>query len=201
MYRKECRFHVYPGAEVVLNSNPKLPPAPALEPNSVNWETGDIIENSHFQVFKVNAHTLNIFLGPPAFQSVATDINLSDPGVCGDLRALSIQNRNPWIMYTDPDLALNPPSAVFPSEAWAHLMFALNGPAKDGAGIFVENPGPGVGPTDPTDVYNCNYAPGGHLTFHPEDSSLAMVKVATLHRWRRWNCCWLTGESLQLSRT
>lgn len=40
-------FHLYPGAEVVMNTS--LGANPALEPNHVNWVAGDVVENPHFQ--------------------------------------------------------------------------------------------------------------------------------------------------------
>ena len=38
-------FHLYPGAEVVANHSPNA--NPQLEPNSVNWQVGDVVENPH----------------------------------------------------------------------------------------------------------------------------------------------------------
>src|SRR6185437_13457122 len=45
-------FHLYPGAEVL---GPQIAGGVPLEPNSVEWAPGDVIENPHHPSFAMNA--------------------------------------------------------------------------------------------------------------------------------------------------
>jgi hypothetical protein len=106
-------FHLYPGAEVLA---PRTPNGVPLEPNSVVWAPGDVIENPHnpsfqmrFRANGVTQHTL-----PSGGDSHAEMWGFHGAGISANFRPSSWVNENPCKLYVgcggtlDPDYLDNP---------------------------------------------------------------------------------------------
>jgi hypothetical protein len=93
-------FHLYPGAEIVMNNSTGA--NPTLEPNAVNWQRGDVVENPHFPSVSGNGlwivHTQN---SPTSgyYGSQAIHVDLLGAGISGKYRPFSVNNGQPGALY------------------------------------------------------------------------------------------------------
>ena len=93
-------FHLYPGAEIVMNTTGAA--NPTLEPNAVNWAAGDAVEDPHFQTVGGNGLWIMHEQNSPTssyFGSNAVKIQSVGPGVSGPYRQFSTGNSNPSSLY------------------------------------------------------------------------------------------------------
>jgi len=91
-------FHLYPGAEILA---PRVSGKVQLEPNTVNWAAGDVIENPHnpsfqmrFRMNLVEQHTL-----PSGVDSHAEWWGFIGAGISANFRPARWINNNPCNMY------------------------------------------------------------------------------------------------------
>jgi len=93
-------FHLYPGAEIVMNNSTGA--NPTLEPNAANWKPGDRVENPHFPSVSGNGlwivHTQN---SPTSgyYGSQAIHVDMVGAGISGKYRPFSVNNGQPGSLY------------------------------------------------------------------------------------------------------
>ncbi len=126
-------FHLYPSAEVVANT--AAPAAPLLEPNKVNWETGDTVENPRFQSFGGFGIFDNCTVFTPTDQDGALgcmNISMSGPAISGTYHPFYLSNNNPASLYRPGGGAVDPVPAMSFGGNFADLLKFQRGPMPAG---------------------------------------------------------------------
>jgi hypothetical protein len=124
-------YHLYPSAEIVANT--AQPSSPTLEPNAVNWEAGDTVEDPRFQSFGgiglrdvCSAYT-------PSDEGNATGclgVQVVGPGVSGTYHPFTINNENKLSLYTQGGGKLSPVPAILTVGPFGDLMVFGQGPSS-----------------------------------------------------------------------
>jgi hypothetical protein len=91
-------FHLYPGAEVL---GPQVAGGVPLEPNSVEWAPGDVIENPHHPSFAMNARMTEVFQHtlPNGYSSNGQRWDFFGSGISANYRPSAWRNANPCSLY------------------------------------------------------------------------------------------------------
>jgi hypothetical protein len=123
-------FHLYPSAEIVANT--AQPSSPMLEPNTVDWQNGDAVENPRFQSFGGTG------IRDVCQQYTPTDewgygtclmIQVAGPGVSGTYHPFRIMNYNPLSLYLQGGGVLNPVPAMMVQGPFGDLLQFHSGPS------------------------------------------------------------------------
>ncbi len=185
-------FHLYPSAEIVANS--AQPSAPTLEPNSVEWANGDMVENPRFQSYggvgiwdQCQAYT-------PSDGSVSAGcmhIHLYGPGVAGTYHPFRMINHNPPTLYKADGGKLSAVPAFETEGPFSDMMIFSDGPAGNplipGAVIAISHTA--RGDNTPFDLFSLpsgripgttfvTYDPATHLIGFPQ--GIVAGSLATL---------------------
>jgi hypothetical protein len=125
-------FHLYPGAEVLA---PRTPNGVPLEPNSVVWASGDVIENPHnpsfqmrFRANGVTQHTL-----PSGGDSHAEMWGFRGAGISANFRPSTWTNENPCKLYVGCGGTLDPITWTIHSGPYSILQRVESAPMNGGA--------------------------------------------------------------------
>lgn len=106
-------FHLYPSAEIVANTT--TPSAPQLEPNSVDWEMGDTVENPRFQSFGGFGVRDSCQAYTPTDQDLSSGcmlIEVGGPGVSGTYHPFRMMNYNSLKLYRGGGGVVDPVPAI-----------------------------------------------------------------------------------------
>jgi hypothetical protein len=129
-------FHLYPSAEVVSNS--ASPSAPTLEPNTVNWQSGDTVENPRYQSY--GGFGIRDFCRQftPTDQDGATGcllLQLAGPAISGNYHPFRIANLNQLALYRAGGGTLDAVPAISVAGPFGDLMQFRSGPSPSGNGF------------------------------------------------------------------
>lgn len=126
------RFHLYPGAEVVINNSAAYDPT--LEPNVVDWTPGDLVENPHAHTIGGHVTEYSWAQYSPTnsyFGSFGLKYNFTGAGISADYQVAQWAHDNPDRLYRAKGGPLSAP----------HL-FRFFGAYGDGL-VFDQAPQPG----------------------------------------------------------
>ncbi len=100
-------FHLYPGAEILA---PQTPEGVPLEPNTVAWEAGDIIENPHNPSFQMRFRTTGVIQHtPPSGADSRGELwTFRGAGISANFRPSTWVNTNPCKLYMGCGGTLDP---------------------------------------------------------------------------------------------
>jgi hypothetical protein len=129
-------FHLYPSAEVVANS--ASPSAPTLEPNHVDWQSGDTVENPRFQSYGGFGIRDVCQQFTPTDQSGATGclfLELAGPAISGTYHPLHIANLNKLALYRPGGGSLDAVSAISVEGPFSDLLQFRSGPTPSALGF------------------------------------------------------------------
>lgn len=161
-------FHLYPGAEVV--SNPVYSaPRGTLEPNNVDWEVGDVVENPHYPIVSGSAARFSKIQHSPGngqYGNHGLMVACGGKGWGGNnSHMLYLENSNPLSNYTPNGGPLVLPNAISIYGPHAHTMYVRYAPPDTvpSALLFVQNE---AYPGQPlVNVIALNWTPSGNLQF------------------------------------
>ena len=124
-------FHLYPGAEIVANS--AQPSAPTLEPNSVAWQPGDLVENPRFM--SAGGHGIRDLCSQftpsdDTGYSNCLSVTANGPAVTAGYKLLSVTNANPFSFYRQGGGPVDPPDAVTLGGTYGDLIRSYFGPSQ-----------------------------------------------------------------------
>lgn len=128
-------FHLYPSAEIVANT--ATPSAPQLEPNNVNWQIGDTVENPRFQSFGGFGIRDLCQVFTPSDQGTASGcmmMQLQGPGISGTYHPFRMVNQNPARLYRGAGGLIDPPIAFLLEGNYADIFAIDRGPLPTGTG-------------------------------------------------------------------
>jgi hypothetical protein len=128
-------FHLYPSAEIVANSAD--PSSPSLEPNNVDWQTGDTVEDPRFQTFGGTGLRDNCSSYTPSEKSGAYNcmlVEVSGPNVGGFYKPFRIINYNPLSMYRQGGGVLDPVPAMKVEGTYGDILQVRLGPSSQPGG-------------------------------------------------------------------
>ena len=125
-------FHLYPGAEILA---PKVANGVSLEPNSVPWQPGDVIENPHnpsfnmhFRMSIVTQHT------PPSGADPHAELwGFRGAGISANFRPALWTNDNPCNLYLGCGGTLEPITWMIHQGPYAILHWVMSAPMIGGA--------------------------------------------------------------------
>ena len=128
-------FHLYPSAEVVANT--AQPSAPLLEPNTVDWQTGDTVENPRFM--SAGGHGIRDLCTQytpmdDTSYSNCLSVTFEGPGIGAGYHPFSITNANPFKFYRQGGGPLDPPDAVTFGGTYGDLIRSYFGPSQSANG-------------------------------------------------------------------
>ncbi len=124
-------FHLYPGAEVIA---PRTPEGVELEPNTVAWASGDLIENPHNPSFQMRfrANVVTEHTPPSGADSHGELWAFYGAGISRNFRPSRWDNGNPCKMYTGCGGTLEPITWSIHAGPYATLEQVANAPMNAG---------------------------------------------------------------------
>jgi hypothetical protein len=172
-------FHLYPGAEVIA---PRTPDGSVpLEPNSVKWAAGDVIENPHNPSFQMRfrANIVTQHTPPSGADSHAELWRFYGAGISKNFRPSRWDNYNPCNMYIGCGGTLEPITWSIHSGAYSIFEFVRNAPMNTGTLFRV---GCSLLGCDHPAPYTLFELQNGRIVYDPATStvSTASLKVTKL---------------------
>jgi hypothetical protein len=176
-------FHLYPGAEIVRND----PEAthPTLEPNTVPWEAGDLVENPHPVQQAGHGLWVTTQRNSPCNASYGCEgleVDSSGAGINGAFSLFYGRNYGKDSQYFDGGGPIAAPNFMTGYGEFGNDWYLFHGPQHGGAVIRIQNLAnniPASQWTTPIDVVNFNSVGGGHFTFTPSTSTWALNALRT----------------------
>jgi len=167
-------FHLYPGAEVL---GPRIAGKVPLEPNSVAWASGDVIENPHNPSFYMGGrgtalvqHTL-----PSNSNSYGQMWGFSGSGISANYYPAEWRNFNPCSIYIGCGGTLEPilwSSYVGP---YSRLISARTAPLNEGTLITVGCDERGCDHKSPYRLFQLQ---NGAVDYDPADGTVTVPKMS-----------------------
>ncbi|HEV2709896.1 MAG TPA: hypothetical protein VGU67_06790 [Edaphobacter sp.] len=167
-------FHLYPGAEVL---GPQVAGGVPLEPNSVEWAPGDVIENPHNPSFYMGGrgtgltqHTL-----PSSSNSFGQMWGFSGSGISANYYPSEWRNFNPCSLYIGCGGTLEPilwSSYVGP---YSRLISVRTAPLNEGTLITVGCDERGCEHKSPYRLFQLQ---NGAMDYDPEDGTVTVPKMS-----------------------
>lgn len=178
-------FHLYPGAEVVLNSIYQPPfntaggPIGTLEQNNVAWEAGDVVENPHYPVFGGNAAWFTKVQYTPSNSgqgSVGLFLTVGGIGFAGpNTWTAQFLNNSPVSYFQSNGGPLTAPIALGLNGPKSHGVFMDMAPENGGSCLIV------TGPNSPdqslVQVLDLNWLEGGQLNFNIPSNTWQLLNL------------------------
>lgn len=167
-------FHLYPGAEVL---GPAAAGGVPLEPNSVDWAAGDVIENPHNPTFDMGGkmtvlvqHTLS-----SGSNSGGETWNFTGSGISANYFPSTWRNLNPCSLYIGCGGTLEPIQWRIYEGPYRDLMYVRGAPLNGGALISVG-----------CDLRGCDHKPpyllfqlqNGAMQYDPADGNFTVPKMS-----------------------
>jgi hypothetical protein len=128
-------FHLFSGAEVVRNNS--IGADPTLEPNSVNWAVGDVVENPHYPFGGGHAFWFTDHQYTPSNGNLRPDLMLlqaEGTGIDRGYLPFVLENTNPLSMYHNAGTAspIMLPNAMNLIGPFGEFIRIQSGPFADG---------------------------------------------------------------------
>jgi hypothetical protein len=160
-------FHLYPSAEIVANT--AQPSAPILEPNNVDWEPGDVVENPRFQSFGGRGILDVCKEFTPSDESVAStciQIAMEGSGVAGTYQPFRMANYNPPTLYYGGGGKLSPVPAIVLGGPFGDILAIHDGPSQsyNGTGTVIRIGNTFAHDNTPFNLFDLPNAHGGGAT-------------------------------------
>lgn len=176
-------FHLYPGAEIVRNDPQAV--HPTLEPNTVRWEAGDVIENPHPVQQAGHGLWVTTQRNSPCNSSYGCEgleVDSSGAGINGAFSLFYGRNYGKDSQYFDGGGPIAAPNFMTGYGEFGNDWYLFYGPQHGGAVIRIQNLANGIGAsqwTTPIDVVNFNSVGAGHLTFTPSTATWGLNAIRT----------------------
>lgn len=167
-------FHLYPGAEVL---GPQIAGGVPLEPNSVDWRPGDVIENPHNPSFDMGAkmtvvyqHTL-----PSGDNSSGEVWNFHGAGISANYFPSTWRNQNPCSLYIGCGGTLEPILWRTYEGPYRDLIYTRSAPLNGGTLITV---GCDLRGCDHQDIYQLFRLQNGSMEYDPADGNFTVPQMS-----------------------
>lgn len=167
-------FHLYPGAEVV---GPQIAGGVPLEPNSVEWTPGDIVENPHNPSFTMGAlsrhivqHTLS-----NGGNSSGELWDFAGVGISANYLPSVWRNANPCSLYIGCGGTLIPIQWRTYSGPYRELINIMSAPLNQGALIEVGCDSRGCDRKPPYELFKLQ---NGAMEYDPADGNFSVPKMS-----------------------
>lgn len=166
-------FHLYPGAEVL---GPQQAGGVPLEPNSVEWTPGDVIENPHNPSFAMNGRMTELFQHtlPNGYSSNGQRWDFFGSGISANYRPSAWRNANPCSLYIGCGGTLEPirwNTYLGPYREWLNIR---NAPLNDGTLFTVGCDSRGC---DHTPSYRLFDLQHGAMEYDPSDGNFTVPRM------------------------
>lgn len=165
-------FHLYPGAEVL---GPQVAGGVPLEPNSVEWTPGDVIENPHHPSFAMNGrmtgliqHTLN------SFNSNGDRWGFGGSGISANYRPSTWTNDNPCSLYVGCGGTLDPIRWDTFGGPYQELINVGNAPLNQGSLFTVGCDSRGCDHMPPYRLFQLQH---GAMIYDPADGNFTVPRM------------------------
>ena len=167
-------FHLYPGAEVI---GPKMAGGVPLEPNTVEWAPGDIIENPHNPSFGMNGRMTMLVQNTLSnnSNSVGQVWGFRGSGISANYYPSVWTNANPCSMYMGCGGTLEPIRWKTFAGPYLELFNISSAPLNDGALVTVGCDSRGCDHTPPYRLFQLQ---NGTITYDPADGTVTVPRMA-----------------------
>lgn len=167
-------FHLYPGAEVV---GPQLAGGVPLEPNSVDWEPGDVIENPHNPTFHMGAKMTTVYQHTLSSgdNSDGEIWNFSGTGISANYFPSTWRNWNPCSLYIGCGGTLEPILWRVYEGPYLNLIYARMAPLNDGALFTVGCDARGCDHKAPYRIFQLQ---NGTMQYDPADGNFTVPQMS-----------------------
>lgn len=167
-------FHLYPGAEVI---GPQVAGGVPLEPNSVEWTPGDVIENPHNPSFGMAGRRTQLVQ-----HTLSSGINSSGEiwgfrgsGISANYFPSTWTNMNPCSMYMGCGGTLEPIRWKTFVGPYRELFNIASAPMNNGALVTVGCDSRGCGHTPPYRLFQLQ---NGTIAYDPSDGTVSVPRMA-----------------------
>ncbi|MEO6817282.1 MAG: hypothetical protein ABI177_11330 [Edaphobacter sp.] len=167
-------FHLYPGAEVL---GPEVAGGVPLEPNSVDWMAGDVIENPHNPAFSMGGkmtvlaqHTL-----PNGTNSDGQIWGFNGSGISANYYPSTWKNNNPCSLYIGCGGTLEPIRWNSYGGPYRELFNLRTSPLNDGTLITVGCDSRGCDHKAPYQLFQLQ---NGWMNYDPADGNFTVPKMS-----------------------
>jgi hypothetical protein len=167
-------FHLYPGAEVL---GPQVEGGVPLEPNSVNWAPGDVIQNPHNPSFDMGAKMTGVFqhtLSSGA-NSGGQIWNFSGSGISANYFPSKWRNVNPCSLYIGCGGTLEPIMWRVYDGPYRDLIYVSAAPLNQGTLITV---GCDLRGCDHKAPYRLFQLQNGTMDYDPANGNFSVPKMS-----------------------
>lgn len=168
------RFHLYPGAEVLA---PKTASGVSLEPNTVAWAPGDVVENPHnpsfimhFRMSQVAQHT-----PPSGADSQAELWGFHGAGISANFRPSVWTNDNPCNLYMGCGGTLEPITWTIHRGPYSILHRVDSAPMNGGILFRIGCDSQGCDHPAPYTLFQMQ---NGSILYDPATSTVSTAKLA-----------------------
>ncbi len=165
-------FHLYPGAEVL---GPQVSGGVPLEPNSVEWAPGDVIENPHHTSFAMNGrmtqliqHTLS------SYNSNGDRWGFGGSGISANYRPSTWTNVNPCSLYVGCGGTLYPIRWDTFEGPYQELINVGNAPLNQGSLFTVGCDSRGCDHMPPYRLFQLQH---GNMVYDPTDGNFTVPRM------------------------
>lgn len=167
-------FHLYPGAEVL---GPQTTAGVPLEPNSVEWAPGDVIENPHNPSFGMYGRMTQLVQNtlPNGTNSSGSIWGFRGSGISANYFPSTWKNMNPCSLYIGCGGTLEPISWNTYLGPYRELFNVRTAPLNEGALITVGCDSRGCDHKDP---YRLIQMQNGAMVYDPADGSVTVPKMS-----------------------
>jgi len=167
-------FHLYPGAEVIA---PRVAGGGVpLEPNSVEWAAGDVIENPHHPSFSMNGkmtqltqHTLS-----SGYNSNGQRWGFQGAGISANYQPSVWTNGNPCVLYTGCGGTLEPIRWNTYLGPYRELFNIRNAPLNMGSLFTVGCDSRGCDHTPPYQLFRLQ---NGNMEYDPANGNFTVPRM------------------------
>ncbi|MEO8736603.1 MAG: hypothetical protein ABI380_08695 [Edaphobacter sp.] len=166
-------FHLYPGAEVL---GPQVADGVPLEPNSVDWAPGDVIENPHSTSFAMNGRMtiLDQNTLSSGFNSSGQVWGFRGSGISANYFPSFWINTNPCALYTGCGGTLEPIRWNTFAGPYRELIKVGNAPLNQGTLITVGCDSRGCDKMSPYNLFQLQH---GTMEYDPADGTFTVPRM------------------------
>ncbi|GGG72494.1 hypothetical protein [Edaphobacter dinghuensis] len=167
-------FHLYPGAEVL---GPEVAGRVPLEPNSVDWAPGDMIENPHNPSFEMGAKMTSVYQHtlPNGTNSGGQLWAFMGAGISANYYPSTWRNLNPCPLYIGCGGTLEPIQWSVYEGPYRDLIYARSAPLNAGSLITVGCDLRGCNHQAPYQIFQLQ---NGEMDYDPSDGNFTVPQMS-----------------------